>query len=1369
MNSASSLPTAPQLFEQIRQAAVKAGLPVGFKMARYRHLILPALAEAIAEREAQLQAQESAPAAADLIRYGGKTFRVATPDEAWTVGPLDPPVLIVSHALERWRPFLATAVAQAPRPGNRLTSFTGQELGAEGWGAPGSRGRVSGTWDRQVTGNMLGVASLQTALYGRVEDVEAYLRGYQDSLIKSAERARAEKQAEEQLAARRVAELGPWAEDAIKALVPVTEQVIGTRTFKRRPNIPDTLIAKGLRKWFKDHGVNASVKVRRYSMASGFDFALRDGKRVGGRTVYPPDQIEKLEAMTDGLVRRIAPASIPHEWEGGKEVVTIESGIMSHNRTGNDFRVRNAYLPSFQRVFAEALKKGAIPLSELGQEALTKMTPVRGATRAAERARDAQRKLGTVYGASLRPVDFATVPKGYVQVEAHPEFKFGVVVYPQPLPEDVARNHHLVRVVSPQEAAQEIIPEFKEYAEAYVEDYTDDPHMFAIGVSQATGRRNLYVEGGTPEDVAALVVGLLKPTPPKRKPGRPKKVQEELIRFSSKNLESELDIQEEVTDPDPLSSDPFAVLIAARRGMAFVIPQGDAEIKRLHEALGELANGYDTDAEMNRDDDRPRWRSVSQALGNVASKLLKARLSVFGYGPTGMIAAADPAAEAVAEDPQLEEVPDSEADVVLVWTPDGGLVAEGDTRTYKEVFKAQRWRWYRRGVFWYVGGTKGKPWTAKVEGRMKAAVQALADAGATVATRVEGSDASEDARIEQAVMQDHARKDRAAQKEERRLDAVSEYLKWSSMPQTPHNHKRAQSARLRAEKLGGVLPGDEAKLAARAPASASSKAGDVGLADSLSQAAQEASGLEDAWHDVELKKQIRAARELQTRLRGGLGGPQERRMAREYIDQLRSRIDRENVPRSALGRFSQTQQDKRKARARAAEGGAYLFWPYGEPAPGFGKALKRAFVDVLADGEVPPPQKMSKAAREARVNYVVDQAELDAILKEQGVEIPLEWGGSHSTMRRNPMPRPPKSWKGYSFVPYLMEKIKAKLGKKDRTTWEEKGGPRLAEGVRRMMFLHYVPEGMLPAPRRGSTYSRQELGQLSRDLESVFPPYVKLMALARHLDQKMGLKPYSESRPEYGTTGDTAMRIFGGGHAGNLQNLESYWFGSTGRLSGWADSIRPDKTMGKFFPSSDWGQRDQKEPTPANVLEVLIKDRKVGWANTARTMVAMTNPILFKKLEKSTDKAMVDAAEKAAEEAGVHYGWKANSLGIRQNEWGQLDGKTAWEKLQTKRAKDAEYQRQSAEFARKRADAAALLWFNVFEPMEEDGINLSLQNLKRRLPQGFTAERQKHYNKDYKIVSSDAIGAGQWYGRDLVKLRERVLKDAKDSPNWEDD
>lgn len=85
------------------------------------------------------------------------------------------------------------------------------------------------------------------------------------------------------------------------------------------------------------------------------------------------------------------------------------------------------------------------------------------------------------YGVPLRPIGFATVPKGYIGVEQHPKFRHGVVVYDRPLTEDEIASFELVPFLSDEQLQtkiDDIVNEMAEYKQEYLEELEDDPRFF---------------------------------------------------------------------------------------------------------------------------------------------------------------------------------------------------------------------------------------------------------------------------------------------------------------------------------------------------------------------------------------------------------------------------------------------------------------------------------------------------------------------------------------------------------------------------------------------------------------------------------------------------------------------------------------------------------------------------------------------------------------------------------------------------------------------------------------------------------------------------------------------------------------------------
>jgi hypothetical protein len=100
------------------------------------------------------------------------------------------------------------------------------------------------------------------------------------------------------------------------------------------------------------------------------------------------------------------------------------------------------------------------------------------------------------YGAQLRPASTFTLPKGFVRIEAHPHFKFGVAVYDHKLSDQDAEHFSLILFAPSSEIIDRIADKFKKYASSYVEDFSDDMIPFEVLVGDVYAKLNLYPENG---------------------------------------------------------------------------------------------------------------------------------------------------------------------------------------------------------------------------------------------------------------------------------------------------------------------------------------------------------------------------------------------------------------------------------------------------------------------------------------------------------------------------------------------------------------------------------------------------------------------------------------------------------------------------------------------------------------------------------------------------------------------------------------------------------------------------------------------------------------------------------------------------------
>lgn len=335
-----ALPSAPELFQIIQGLAEVQGLPVARWMATRRHLLLPVISSALAEHE-----KGSAQKRAERIglRVLGREEMLAPSREAFTFAGRqlflssapEPQAgqLIAHHALGTWRPLLVERVSQVggktvEHDFKTATSLFGRELETDGWGIQRNvLGKWSATEKPRVTGNELGLTPFQLIWPG--DPIEA-LTEYQEGKQRAADyrtKAKAREEAEE---AEKVRTLGPWFES-------IEDSLLERNQYGR-----DVPIAKALRKWFRAHGLKASIRQRTYSMASGLDFNPPSGQRG-----WTEEQLAIIHALTADFQ---ASGSI--------------TGRYGH------FRVRPPYVEELKRLLAEEFKKAKLKLSEEGQRVL---------------------------------------------------------------------------------------------------------------------------------------------------------------------------------------------------------------------------------------------------------------------------------------------------------------------------------------------------------------------------------------------------------------------------------------------------------------------------------------------------------------------------------------------------------------------------------------------------------------------------------------------------------------------------------------------------------------------------------------------------------------------------------------------------------------------------------------------------------------------------------------------------------------------------------------------------------------------------------------------------------------------------------------
>jgi predicted RNA methylase len=168
-------------------------------------------------------------------------------------------------------------------------------------------------------------------------------------------RREAERKAEED----RLASTGaPWLADLIKRV-----------TVKEYGSSSDVAEAKALMRYLKAHGINASIRVRRYSMASGLDFNPK--KEVS----WTQDEARTIGELLVGQVREGL------NREGTQKVLYVSddiypsaredrSDLMSDYHAPGGVRIPIQYAPQVTALIAEELKKAGKPVTDAGEQAI---------------------------------------------------------------------------------------------------------------------------------------------------------------------------------------------------------------------------------------------------------------------------------------------------------------------------------------------------------------------------------------------------------------------------------------------------------------------------------------------------------------------------------------------------------------------------------------------------------------------------------------------------------------------------------------------------------------------------------------------------------------------------------------------------------------------------------------------------------------------------------------------------------------------------------------------------------------------------------------------------------------------------------------
>jgi len=232
------------------------------------------------------------------------------------------------HALGSYRPVIFTDVRGEGR------AVRGRELTADGWGREQSVvGRV--VLDGSLRGNQLGISppGAEGVPLGLDDDPIPYLTRYQARLQEDRKRKEAEKAAEARRAAEETRKVGPWFADVMAEAV--KEAGWG------ESYVPDTVEAAVVRKVLAKYGIKASIKVRRYSMASGLDVSELDEQDAkDAASIFP--YTERAFRFGTGIY--------PHKREDQSDPYTdyFDPG---------GFRVAPQYVPVVKQIAVEELRK----------------------------------------------------------------------------------------------------------------------------------------------------------------------------------------------------------------------------------------------------------------------------------------------------------------------------------------------------------------------------------------------------------------------------------------------------------------------------------------------------------------------------------------------------------------------------------------------------------------------------------------------------------------------------------------------------------------------------------------------------------------------------------------------------------------------------------------------------------------------------------------------------------------------------------------------------------------------------------------------------------------------------------------------------
>ena len=295
--------------------------------------------------------------------------------------------------------------------------------------------------------------------------------------------------------------------------------------------------------------------------------------------------------------------------------------------------------------------------------------------------------------------------------------------------------------------------------------------------------------------------------------------------------------------------------------------------------------------------------------------------------------------------------------------------------------------------------------------------------------------------------------------------------------------------------------------------------------------------------------------------------------------------------------------------------------------------------------------------------------------------------------------------------------------------WLQSAGWKAVRAPIRIGMAEYAaPEGYLPYPARGETYTRDELNAITNYLQSEWPPGQRLIAWARSLDRRLGLDG------ESGWKRSAPAQVLGGGGGVSVSRFRRL---AEDALNRWAGRLRPDQVYGAFYPKKDrflGEDRNTLSPTPDNVLRKL-KGTGLPWPQLIESFEAAADPDLYVAKE-DPDQINADAEKVLNREAWlkVVYGLPLHWQEYRKIMYDMTAAElVAYDRQKTQA--DAERRKRSDE-KRER------LFLALAEPLGSLQSYTS-QALNRVLPAGYTWRRDS--NKQYRLTLPE--DAGYWFSK----------------------